>query len=82
MCQNLKIDRQILRKRRKWSKLQVIVAEKQGKMGESRIEAGGVLVAGKTVRGHMNGNRVVRRGLPSTEKSCSYMAILTKNIIT
>ena len=71
-----------MQKRQKWSELQVIVAEKRRKRDYTRVEIGGFLAAGETARGHMNGNKAAIRGLPLTEKRYSYMAILTKNIMT
>ena len=82
MCQKLKYKCQILRKRQKWSELQVIVAEKHPGARFAQAKIGAFLAAWRAPHGLVNENREAIGRVPVKEIACTLMAVLTKNIMT
>ena len=81
MCLKLKKSRQILRKRSKWSELQVIVAEKRWERGGIFAKTGGFLAKGDFEDVSYERKQGDGRDCSVHRDRCLYMAILTKNIM-
>ena len=81
MCLKLKESCQILRKRSKWSELQVIVAEKRWERGGIFAKTGGILAAGDFEDTPYERKQGDGRDCSVHRDRCLYMAILTKNIM-